>query len=301
MRVLILGGTGMLGHKLCQLLPQYGHEVIGALRSETVPGPCLAAVFPRVTLVGGFDALDDCSLADLVKKICPDVVINAIGVVKQLKEASNRYLSVALNAFLPHRLARLCAEHNARLIHISTDCVFDGTRGSYEESDPPDARDLYGQSKALGETDESEVAAVTLRTSIIGRELRAPTHGLMEWFLRQGGKAIRGYARAIYSGFTTIELARIIALVIEKHPGLHGTYHVASRPISKLDLLALARDMYGLDVVIERDDAFVCDRSLVMRRFSEVTDYTPPSWPEMIRQMRDDPTPYESIQASFGQ
>ena len=289
-RILVLGAGGMLGHKLCRHLP--GHEVFGTVRGPVEDYAPLGEVFKDVALLGGVDALEEGLLARTIDRVNPDVVINCIGIVKQLKEAANTFLSVAVNAYLPHRLALLCARVGSRLIHISTDCVFDGATGGYRESDISNARDLYGKSKFLGETDATETAAITLRTSIIGRELKRPTNGLIDWFLAQGGKTVRGFDRAIYSGFSTTEMARIMAIVIERHSGLSGLYHVASVPISKYKLLLLVREVFGLDVKIERDEDFACDRSLLMDRFSEATGYVAPGWERMIREMHEETTAY---------
>jgi len=289
-RILVVGAAGTLGHKLCQEFPRRGHEVIGTVRR---PDSALARVAPHARVIVGVDVLEGDALERAVRDARPEFVVNAVGIVKQLDAASNKHASTAVNAWLPHRLDRLCRELGARLLHISTDCVFSGRRGNYVESDPSDAEDIYGRSKWLGEPD----AALTLRTSIIGRELKRPTHGLVEWFLDQKGKAVNGFAGAIYTGFTTIEMARIMALVIEKHPRISGLFHVASAPINKFDLLHLIRKAGGIEVEIRRDEAFVCDRSLLMSRFSEATGYRAPSWESMIREMCADPTPYADIQA----
>ncbi|MBI5761623.1 MAG: SDR family oxidoreductase [Planctomycetales bacterium] len=295
MRILILGATGMLGHKLCQLLSRDGFDVVGTVRRaddlrENFPG-----VFDDCRLVPDVDVLDDRRLDEVVRETDPQVIVNCVGIVKQLREAHNAYLSVALNAYLPHKLAKLCAEQGRRLIHISTDCVFDGTRGGYRETDESDARDLYGRSKFLGETTANETAAITLRTSIIGREIGSVTHGLLDWFFAEAraGRNVRGFARAIYTGFTTIELARVISLVVRDHPAMHGLYQVASPPINKFELLQLVRREFSLPIEIARDEAFVCDRSLVMDRFATETGYVSPSWERMIRELLEDGTPYD--------
>lgn len=284
-RILVLGAGGMLGHKLCQRLPALGHEVVGALRGDPATLP---AVFPECRLVGGVDVLAPGALEALFGNVRPAAVVNAVGIVKQLDAARNRPLSVEINAALPHRLARLCADRGARLIHVGTDCVFDGTRGKYRESDPSDARDLYGRSKYLGETDASEPSALTLRTSLIGPELRRPGHGLVEWFLSQKGKTVRGYARAVFSGLTTLEMARVVDLALRKGKDLGGTVHVASAPITKYDLLIMVRDAFGADIRIERDESVVVDRSLVMDRFPADTGYAAPAWEDMVREMAED-------------
>ncbi len=291
---LIIGATGMLGHKLCQLLPGLGHEVVGTVRRDA---GAVRARYPQVyaqtRFIEAIDATDDATLERAVREARPDAIVNCVGVVKQLREAHNALLSVRLNSYLPHRLAALAEEHGARLVHISTDCVFDGTKGLYTEADRSDATDLYGKSKHLGETLPDESSAITLRTSIIGRELRQPTHGLVEWFLTQRGGRCKGFAGAIYSGFTTHELARIIDRVL-RGPARSGLYHVASEPINKYDLLCLIRDTLGLDVTIDRDEQFQCDRSLAMDRFAAGTGYAAPTWPAMIEELRDDPTPYDA-------
>lgn len=294
-RILILGAGGMLGHKLCQLMPQYGHEVFGAVRKNSDSLDRFREVYSHTTLMGGVDALDDASLARTIQDIEPAFVLNCIGIVKQLQKAEDAFLSVAINSYLPHRLARLCESNGARLVHISTDCVFSGTSGNYAEGDFSDARDLYGKSKFLGETTAVEQCAVTLRTSFIGRELHRPTHGLVEWFLAQQNKQVKGFARAIYTGFTSLELVKVIAQVIEKGPKLHGLFQVASVPINKYELLLLLREIYGLKIQIERDENFKCDRSMQSNRFFDATGYVSPPWTQMILEMCNDSTPYDQF------
>lgn len=295
-RILVLGASGMLGHKLCQELPKGDHEVIGTVRR---PQPQLAELLDDVELRSDVDVLEGDAAERAIAEIAPEFVVNAVGVVKQFDESSNKYLAAAINTWLPHRLARACREQASQLIHMSTDCVFSGDRGLYEEGDVSDARDLYGKSKFLGEPDSDEPAALTIRSSIIGRELHERTHGLVEWLLAQKGKTINGFARAIYSGFTTIEMARIMAMVIERHPELSGVYQVASEPINKFDLLNLMRELWNLDVEIQREEEFSCDRSLTMERFANETGYRAPSWPEMVQEMGADVTSYDDARAAF--
>jgi dTDP-4-dehydrorhamnose reductase len=186
----------------------------------------------------------------------------------------------------------LCQGKGIRLVHISTDCVFSGHKGDYGEDDLSDAEDLYGRTKALGEV--SYEGCLTIRTSMIGRELET-SNGLVEWFLSQEGKTVSGYKRAIFSGFTTNSLAEIIAWIIAGHPNLHGIWHVASKPINKYDLLSLVKKVYGLSIQIELDEKVVCDRSLNTERFRQATGFTPPTWPDMIKQIYLDPTPYSEL------
>lgn len=284
-RVLVLGASGMLGHKLCHVLPEHGLEVLTTVRGRSDRLARFGHFFRHCFLVEGVDALDGERVEQVVRELRPAWIVNGVGIVKQLPEAEDRYLSVAVNSLLPHRLARVAAECGAHVVHFGTDCVFDGTRGLYRETDPSDAKDLYGRSKYLGETDEREPAALTLRSSIVGQEIGAPKTGLIEWFLAQAGKSVKGFARAVYTGLTTREMARLVARLIVEQRRLVGTRQVASAPITKHDLLGLVRDAYGLPVEIVRDETFVCDRSLVMDRFRTEVGYAPPDWPTMIREM----------------
>jgi dTDP-4-dehydrorhamnose reductase len=177
------------------------------------------------------------------------------------------------------------------MIHISTDCVFNGKKGNYTEVDPSDAEDLYGRTKFLGEV--SYPHTITLRTSIIGRELKTRL-GLIEWFLAQKGE-IQGYKKAIYSGFTTDELSRIVMDYIIPRPDLSGVYNVSSDPISKFDLLGLAKESFRHNVNISPNEEFIIDRSLNSTRFRQATGYNPPSWPEMIEMMTQNSSLYENI------
>ncbi len=284
-KVFILGATGMLGHRLCRQLPQHHFTVYAAVRDPATIAPGALGLQAHIVKID--DIFDDASLMELCDATQPDVIINCVGIIKQVAEAKNRYLSVAINSLLPHRLAHVAKEQNARLIHISTDCVFSGKKGEYTEADISDADDVYGKSKYLGETDDSEKNALTLRTSIIGHELKRPTNSFLEWALSQKNKTIKGYKQAFYTGFTTNEMANIMAMVINQHPQLHGLYHVASSCITKYELLHLINKIYQLNLSIEPDDDFYCDRSLTMDRFIQATQYHAPSWTSMIQTMYD--------------
>jgi dTDP-4-dehydrorhamnose reductase len=219
-----------------------------------------------------------------------------VGLIKQHREAENRLLAIALNSYLPHWLDGFCHEIGARLVHFSTDCVFSGRKGGYHENDLSDAEDVYGRTKYLGETEAPVGDSVTFRSSIIGRELIGPKHGLFEWFLSQRSKPISGFTGAIYSGFTTIEMVRIVDRVLATKLPLRGVYQVASLPISKFDLLSLLREIGGYSVKINANREFSCDRSLVMDRFSDDTGYVAPTWKTMLEEMVADPTPYEAFE-----
>jgi dTDP-4-dehydrorhamnose reductase len=289
MKILVLGASGMLGHKLCQAAAER-FDAVATFRSASAGQ--LARALGVADWLAPVLAEDIGTVRRVLDERRPDVAVNCVGVVKQLAEAKDPVTSISVNALFPHLLARECRGRGIRLIHVSTDCVFSGKQGRHKESDLSDASDLYGRTKFLGEVDAP--GCLTLRTSMIGRELHG-SHGLIEWFLSQRGKSVRGFRRAIFSGLTTQELSRVICRVIESHPDLEGLYHVAAEPISKYDLLSLIRGVYGLEVRIEPDDSFVCDRSLDGSRFREATGYSAPSWPEMIAAMRDDPTPYGQI------
>jgi len=216
-------------------------------------------------------------------KVQPDVVINAVGLVKQLAAGCDPLRTLPINTLFPHRLARLCSLVGARLVHISTDCVFSGVKGMYTEADTPDASDLYGRSKLLGEVDYPH--AVTLRTSMIGHELSG-ARSLVGWFLSQGAQ-VKGYRRAIFSGLPTVEIARVIRDYVLPHPELQGVYHLSADPISKYDLLKMVARVYGKSIEIVPDDTLVIDRSLDSSRFRVAAGYVPKSWDEMIVAMHE--------------
>lgn len=282
MKILVLGASGMLGNAVTRLLSECSqYEVWGTVRSAHVRSYFPPAVAQRLIPEINVENLD--SLAAVFAQTRPDVVINCVGLVKQLGSANDPLQALPINAMLPHRLARLCEIAKARLIHVSTDCVFNGRRGNYRETDPCDALDLYGRSKALGEVVYPH--AITLRTSIIGHELSS-AHGLVGWFLSQQGE-IKGYKRAIFSGLPTVELASVIRDRVLDHPQLSGLYHVAAAPISKFDLLTLVAKAYGKSINIEPDAAVVVDNSLNADKFAEATGYVAPSWPELVRRMHE--------------
>lgn len=288
MRVLILGGGGMLGHKLWQNF-QSQYETWVTVRSNYRDYERYH-LFSGERMLGGVEVFDMDSVTRAVATVRPEVVINCIGVIKQLPTAKDPLISLTINSLFPHRLANLCRAAGARLLHISTDCVFSGRVGNYTEASLSDAEDLYGRSKYLGEV--SGPGCLTLRTSIIGRELNT-TSGLVEWFFGQRGRTVPGYTRAIYTGLTTLALARVITRVLEQHWDLSGVYHVSSEPISKYDLLLRLRDAAQLSIDIQPADAVAIDRSLDSARFRAETGWQPPSWSNMIDELVADVTPYD--------
>ena len=288
MRTLVLGAAGMLGHRVWRELSECS-EAYAAVRRPFRDYAGLGW-FDSDVVIDRIDVLLDDHLQRAFETARPDVVVNAVGIVKQRADAGDAVQSIGVNALLPHKLAALCARTGSRLIHLSTDCVFAGTRGNYTEADLPDARDLYGRSKLLGEVDAPD--CVTLRTSMIGREIGA-ARGLVEWFIAQRGKEVRGFTRARFSGLSTAELSRVIRRVALEHPDLRGVWHVAGEQISKHDLLSLLNDALGLGTTISADDSFVCDRTLDATRFMNATGYRPPTWAQMVAELAADPTPYD--------
>ncbi len=282
MRILILGGDGMLGHCLWHHFASR-HETRVTLRLG-IDAYSGLGVFDADHVFAGVDVRHVDDLLRVFAEFRPEAVINAIGIVKQRDEAKAALPSLEMNAVFPHRLSSICGAAGARLIHMSTDCVFSGDRGGYTEDDPSDARDLYGRTKYLGEVRDEH--CVTLRTSIIGLEL-SRNASLIEWFLVQRG-TISGYRKAIYTGFTTMEMARIIERILTRHPDLSGLWQVASQPIDKYNLLSglsarLGRD----DIDIRPEDSFACDRSLVADRFTAATGYQAPGWDEMLDELAE--------------
>ncbi len=289
-QILILGATGMLGHKLCQVFSDQGHDVFATVRTN--PSPQIqTALFAQTHLLQGVDVYNFDTAVQAIAMVRPQWIINCIGIIKQLDSAKDPIPSLMINSLLPHRLAALAHAAGCRMIHISTDCVFNGRKmGPYLESDPSDAEDLYGRSKFLGETTTPN--SLTLRTSIIGREINT-RYGLIEWFLSNRGKTVKGFRKAIYSGFTTPVLARIILDIIAHHPELQGVYQVSSDPIDKFTLLELVRDAFRANITIVPDDQVEINRSMDNSRFRAATNFTPPTWGVMIDELSADGTPYD--------
>ena len=287
MKVLILGSNGMLGHKLYQVLSPLC-EITGTVRG---PFSDIAryGFFQPSQIVPDVDCRDIARVESVIEETRPNAVVNCVGVVKQLEKDKGVLLSIWLNSLFPHQLYHVCQAKGVRLIHISTDCVFSGRKGRYREDDASDAEDVYGKTKHLGEV--TGPGALTLRTSFIAREL-ASSNGLLEWFLSNRGGRVQGFTNAIFSGFTSLHLSRIIADVIRNHPNLSGLYHVSSEPISKFDLLTLINRAMKLNIEIEEFPGFHCDRSLDSSRFRKETGFAAPSWEQMIDELARDAGQY---------
>lgn len=279
-KVLILGANGLIGSGIFKtLIHDPGLEVFGTIRN-----PKLKQLFDKKIsekLIFNIDVLVKNKIAKVLESVRPNIVINCIGLTKHISGGNNHLEAIPMNAYLPHFLASQCEQYGCRLIHISSDCVFSGSRGGYLEGDAPDAMDIYGKTKALGELTDGK--AITLRTSTIGHELNS-SYGLLNWFLGQSGDCM-GYKKAIFSGVTTDELARIIQSFVIPNPQLSGLYHVAAPPISKFDLLNLIAAEYGKKIKIKPEAKFKIDRSLNGKKFEIDTGYKPQEWPILIKMM----------------
>ncbi len=275
MNILVLGASGMIGRTMFRVLAQRTEwQVTGAVRAHEYQG---AAPGPVLT---GNDLCNPDHLVRLFMQSRPEVVVNCAGLTKHLPEGNQPIPALTVNALLPHRLAEQCAIAGARLIHVSTDCVFSGADGNYREFDVPDAADVYGRTKALGEVTGGQ--ALTLRTSTIGHE-HGTTYGLLDWFLSQ--QECDGFRHAIFSGLPTVEFARVVRDLVIPEPSLSGLYHVGAAPIDKLSLLRLIADVYRKSTSIAEDNTFRIDRSLNSDRFAQATGYRAAAWPELIEGM----------------
>lgn len=289
MRIVILGATGMLGHKLWQRLSGRFADVHAVIRRPRAD-PINHGLFLDRPVVDGVDVSDFSALRKVLERLRPNVVINCVGVTKRREAATDPVPSIALNGLLPHQLALWGQARQCRLIHFSTDCVFNGNAGGYTEDSLTDAEDLYGRTKALGET--AAPNALTLRSSFIGRELANGTE-LLEWFLAQRGRTIRGFREALYTGVSSIYLADLVAEILVRNPEISGLYNLASEVVSKYDLLCLAREKFGVEVKIEPDDAYVCKRDLNGSLLTSKLGCRPPPWARMMADLAADPTLYQ--------
>ena len=295
-KVLVLGGSGMLGHKLNHVLSaDPGLEVLSTVRRAL--DPRFAA--PAVRYLPGVDLGGGAAVRALLEETAPDVVVNAVGAIKQKDLYAAVDETFHVNGTLPHLLALLNPNPAGRVIHFSTDCVFRGDRGGYTEADRPDAQDLYGRSKALGEVDYGR--HLTLRTSIIGFET-AGHLGLLSWFFAQPpGSALKGYRNAIYSGLPTLTLSRAVLQIVADGDTLCGLYQIASEPIDKLELLRRVNEAFGLGHVLRPDDALRIDRSLDDGRFRAATGTTRPGWDALVEDLVRDyrSLPYAGVYAAL--
>ena len=274
----------MLGHKAFELLNLNDkYEVFGTLRNEKDIKKYFSESKNSRNIFSGIDALNLNTVLALIDKLSPDLVLNCIGIIKQLKESHNALLSIEVNSLFPHKLAAHLEGSKTRLIHISTDCVFSGEKGYYVEADYSDAKDLYGKTKFLGEL-KSYKNSITLRTSIIGPELKGKV-SLLEWFIAQK-ESVNGYTNAIYSGFPTTELINIIENYIIPNPTFSGLYNVSSIPINKYELLKIVAKVYNIQIIINPFNEFKNDKSLNCNKFISDFKFKQKTWPQMILEMQ---------------
>lgn len=281
MRVLVLGASGMLGHILWKSLSLRFPETYATIRGCRDDYKKTDLFKNENKVFESVDALNFSNLEKVFDKVKPEVILSCIGITKRKIDVNNPATASSLNSILPNRLAIWGAKNGAKVINFSTDCVFDGTIGHYTEESLTSAKDVYGKTKALGEVKTG--SALTLRSSFIGPELSNGSE-LLEWFIAQSS-VVKGYKKAIYSGFTTLELCRIVEKLLVNFPQAHGLYNVSSEPISKFDLLTLIKRKMGMDIEIIPDDSFFCDRSLDSSKFRKEFGYTPPSWEKMIDEL----------------
>lgn len=290
-RVLILGGSGMLGHKIWFNFKNTFDTYVTLRQPFEEYTPL--NIFEAQKSFANVDVKDREKLETLIADLKPDVIINCIGIVKQLPSSKDPILSIKINSLLPHELEKICKLYNSKLIHISTDCIFEGGKGNYSEEEPSRVDDLYGITKLLGEVNAPPT--LTLRTSIIGRELSRHA-GLLEWFLsRRPKEKIQGYQNAIFSGFTTTVLAKTLSWIIQNHIHLTGIYHLSSYPISKYELLKKLQKAFKMDIELIPFEDYYCDRSLNANHFNKETGFIPPSWDEMIAGLKEEDPFYKEI------
>lgn len=283
MKILILGATGMLGYSLFSNLNEHDYlSVFGTVRG--IAGKEHFFKDTQQQLITGVDAYETSSLQHAIETVAPDVVINCVGLIKQHGISKQHIDAIKINALLPHELANICDQFNAKLIHFSTDCVFTGNVGLYTEESLPDARDLYGKSKCLGEVSYGK--HLTLRTSIIGHELTSAV-SLVDWFLSQG-ESTKGFSKAIFSGLPTSYIAKLLVEYIIPNPEVAGLLHLSVDPIDKYTLLKLIAEQYQKQITIAESQELVIDRSLNSDKFRQLTEFNPPSWSELVEYMYTD-------------
>jgi len=281
MKILILGGDGMIGHKMAQVLSVQNHEIVISIREKKEL--TLKSISSKVKVFLN-DFIND-NILDLLDKVNPDVIINAIGITTRRGVTENISDSIYLNSFFSHQLSNWALAFKKRLIHFSTDCVFSGSEGSYLEDTTPDALDYYGKTKGLGEINSK--SSLTIRSSIIGPELFNKTE-LFEWIINNKEKEINGFSRVMYSGVATVYMARLVVDLIENHKDLIGIYNIASNPISKFELLHLINDNFDLGLVINKDQNIVSNKTLDASKIENELGIKSPSWNELILDLKKD-------------
>jgi len=281
MKILILGGDGMIGHKMGQVLSAQNHEIVISIREKK--DLTLKSISSKAKVFFN-DFLKD-NILDFLDKVNPDVIINAIGITIRRGSTKNISDTIYLNSFFPHQLSNWALAFKKRLIHFSTDCVFSGSEGSYLEDTTLDALDYYGKTKGLGEINSK--SSLTIRSSMIGPELFNKTE-LFEWIINNKEKEINGFSRVMYSGVTTVYMAKLVADLIDNHKNLSGIYNVASKPISKFELLHLINDNFDLGLIINDDKTVISNKTLNDSKIEKEIGLQAPSWDELIFELKKD-------------
>ena len=290
MSVLVLGATGLIGNRLVRTLST-DLEVFGTTRQTSFINPKFSSLLKESNWLFNVSPKQLFELEGKIQKIKPNTIVNCLGVTKSKDGVVNLQESILVNSLFPHQLSAMCSESNIRLIHLSTDCVFSGAKGNYNEADIADPVDIYGKTKNLGELiNEYDL---TIRTSFVGREI-SKFANLFEWAIKNRNTRIRCYARAIYSGLTTLALSKIIKIIILEQPDLSGLWHISSEPISKFELLSRLNWELSLNLEIELDETFICDRSLNSELFRKRTQIEIPNWSEMLTDFRKDQSWYQN-------
>lgn len=286
-KILVIGANGMLGASIYRYYKSKNeYDVLGTVRSDVIKKNLNELGFTQV--VSDIDVRDENSISELISQFKPNFVFNCVGIIKQLADSKKPILAIKINALFPHELAAICTANKSKLIHFSTDCVFSGDKGNYKEIENPDALDLYGRTKFLGEVDYD--GHITLRTSIIGHEINTQ-HSLVDWFLAQNNR-VDGYLNAVFSGMPTCYIAEVVEKYVINNSSLSGLYHLSVESIDKFSLLELIRDTYEKEISIDPHKDLVIDRSLDSDKFRKATGFIPLPWTQLIRKMNDEYNQY---------
>ena len=285
MKILILGADGMIGHKIAHSLEDF--ELILASR-KSISSKSIGIINGKMVL---HNLITD-SLDLLLDNTTPDIIINCAGITTRRGVEDNIVNTELLNSELPHKLDSWASLNSKKLIHFSTDCVFSGNRGNYQDDDFADADDIYGKSKALGEVNSPNT--LTIRCSMIGRELYNFTE-LFEWLKKNKNKKIEGYSKVFYSGITTVRMGKILNQILNKNLNLSGVYNISSTPISKFDLLVKLSNAFNLNVDIKQNKNNKSNKVLISEKFTEITGIYPPNWDDLISEFKEDCNKYKGL------
>jgi len=283
MNIVILGASGLIGHKLFEKLPAQFDKVYAVMHRTREELKQFDLFRDNPNVIYNVDVLEFKKLTGILTALQADVVLNCVGITKRKEEINIPSLAIETNSLYPHKLADWAKENNARVIHFSTDCVFDGSIGDYDEDSPTTGKDAYGLTKAMGEIRYDH--CLTIRSSFIGQELLGKSE-LLEWFLNQKSPTIKGFTKAFYSGVSTIYMCKVVADIIKNYPDISDLHTLARpTPISKYDLLCLAKEAYGSDVEIIPDDSFEIMPTLNGSKLAKKMNLEVPSWKEMMHEL----------------